>query len=181
MPIRQTSLILASLAAFALFWSGAVVALAQDATDGFTVGVVDSRRAVNDSKQGKAANAKLKTKFDSLKKALDAKQADLEKKGQDLQNQARTLAPDALDKRRQDLMTQYAKFQEESQKATEDMQKAFEEAMVPIDNKAKELIAQIARERKYNLILDASLGGVLFYEPGYDMTDELIRRLDGGK
>jgi outer membrane protein len=164
--------------ALALFiGSGALYAQAQN----FTVGVVDVRKAIGNSKEGKAATTKLETKFNSLKKTLDAKQAEITKKDEDLKKQKSTLSPDAYDKRGQALMTEIAAFQNQAQKSTEEMQKAYEEALAPISKKAEKITAEIARSRGFSMVIDHAMGGVLFVDPAFDITDEVIKRMDSSK
>jgi outer membrane protein len=176
MPTFKNLLLFSLLSALALilFFSQSP-ALAQTS---FTVGVVDIRKAIGDSKQGKAASNKLETRYNSLKKGLDAKQANLEKKDADLRKQAPTLSQEALEKRSQELMAEVAAFREEAQKATEEMQKAFEDAMAPISKQAEQVTSEIAKERRFSMVLDASTGVVLFVDQSYDITSEVTQRMD---
>ncbi|MDR2200026.1 MAG: OmpH family outer membrane protein [Deltaproteobacteria bacterium] len=151
------------------------------AAGGYTVGVVNVMQAIADSKQGKAANSKLQTKYDALKKDLEKKSSDLEKKNEDLRRQASTLTQDALDKRNQDLMKEVEDFKVQAQKSTDEMQKAYQDAMAPIGQKAETIIASIAREKGFSLVLESGSGGVLFVEPQYEITAEVTKRLDSGK
>jgi outer membrane protein len=162
-----------------LAFLGAPVASAQG--PGFTVGVVNVMQAISESKQGKSANSKLQTKYDALKKDLEKRSKDLEKKNEDLRRQASTLTQDALDKRNQDLMKEVEDFKAQAQKSTDEMQKAFQDAMAPINQKAEKIIADIAREKGFNMVLEAGAGGVLFVEPQYEITAEVTKRLDSGK
>ncbi|MDR2354465.1 MAG: OmpH family outer membrane protein [Deltaproteobacteria bacterium] len=180
MPKIKPFFVLSCVTALALaIFLGSTLARAQGAT--FTVGVVDIRKAIDDSKQGREANKKLQTKYDSLKKGLDAKQAELEKKRQDLSRQANTLSQEALEKRSQDLMAEVANFREQAEKATADMQKAYADALEPLSQKAQKIIAEIARARGFAIVLDSSAGTVMFVDPQYNITAEVTKRLDASK
>ncbi|MDR2612501.1 MAG: OmpH family outer membrane protein [Deltaproteobacteria bacterium] len=170
---------LASLVALSVAW-GPSAALAQQSGP-FTVGVVDVRKAIGDSKQGKAASSKLDTKYQSLKRTLETKQAELTKKEEDLRKQASALSQEARERRSQDLMREISQFQEQARKSTEEMQKAFEEAMSPLAEKAEKITAEIARSKGFSMVLDSAGGGVLFVDSAYNITDEVTRRLDAGK
>jgi outer membrane protein len=170
----------ATLASAAILLACALPAAAQPAA-AYTVGVVNVMQAISDSKQGKAANSKLQTKYDSLKKDLEKKSSDLEKRNEDLRRQASTLTQDALDKRNQELMREVEAFKTQAQKSTDEMQKAYQDAMAPIGQKAEKIIAAIARERGFILVLEAGSGGVLFVEPQLEITSEVTKRLDSGK
>jgi Skp family chaperone for outer membrane proteins len=61
------------------------------------------------------------------------------------------------------------------------MQKAYQDAMAPIGQKAEKIIAAIAREKGFSMVLEAGSGGVLFVDPQYEITAEVTKRLDSGK
>ncbi|MDR1871527.1 MAG: OmpH family outer membrane protein [Deltaproteobacteria bacterium] len=143
-----------------------------------TVGVVDLKKAVDDSKAGKSANNKLQAKYDSLKKSLDAKQKELEKKEKDLMSQAATLNQDALDKKRNELANDIKTFREQATRATDEMQKAMSDAMSPLFTKAEEAAARLAAERGFSVIMDAKEAGVIFFQSSIDITTEITRALD---
>jgi Skp family chaperone for outer membrane proteins len=123
----------------------------------------------------------LESKYNSLKKSLDAKQQALEKKDQDLRKQAPTLSQEALDKRSQELMAEVAAFREEAQKASEEMQKAYDDAIAPLGKKAEEITASIAKSRGFAMVLDAGGGAVLFVDPAYNITAEVTQQMDKAK
>ena len=184
MPATKTLILFSLAIASALVLAAGTRALhAQAPADGaaFTVGVVDVRKAIGDSKEGKAASTKLESKYNNLKKSLDAKQAELTKKDDDLRKQASTLSQDALEKRSQALMAEVASFRDQAQKSTEEMQKAFDDAMAPISKKAEKITAEIAKSRGFSMVIDAAAGGVLFVDPAFNITDEVIKRMDGAK
>jgi outer membrane protein len=173
-----SALTLTALISLAFAWGPSDV-LAQGSA--FTIGVVDVRKAIGDSKQGKQASSKLDTKYQSMKRTLDNKQAELEKKAEDLRKQAATLSKEAGERRSQELSQEIAQFQDQARKSTEEMQKAYEEAMAPLLEKAEKITAEIARSKNFSMVIDSANGGVLFVEASYNITDELTRRLDGGK
>ncbi|MDR2459931.1 MAG: OmpH family outer membrane protein [Deltaproteobacteria bacterium] len=176
MPTFKTLILFILLSTITLvLFMGTGSALAQG---GFTVGVVDIRKAIGDSKQGKAASDKLESKYNALKKNLDQKQAALEKKDQDLRNQASTLSQEAFERRQQELMGEISAFREEAQRATEEMQRAFEEAMAPLGDKAQEITASIAKSRGFSMVIDAAGGAVLFVDPAYNITAEVTQQMD---
>jgi outer membrane protein len=182
MPTIKTLILFSifSAAALALFL-GSGELRAQGQAQNFTVGVVDVRKAIGDSKEGKAASTKLESKYNTLKKTLDAKQAELTKKDEDLRKQSSTLSQDALEKRSQSLMAEVASFRDQAQKSTEEMQKAFDDAMAPISKKAEKITAEIAKSRGFSMVIDAAAGGVLFVDPSFNITDEVIKRMDSSK
>jgi outer membrane protein len=163
---------LALLAVFLVFSICSGTALAQN------IGVVDLKKAVDDSKDGKAANNKLQAKYESLKKSLDTRQKDLEKKENDLKNQAPTLNREALEKRSNELANDIRTFREQAQRSTDEMQKAMADAMSPLFSKAEKAVAKIASERGFNTVIDSKEGGVVYSASAIDITGEVTKALD---
>jgi outer membrane protein len=163
---------LALMAVFLVFSIGSGAAQAQN------IGVVDLKKAVDESKAGKAANNKLQAKYESLKKSLDNRQKELEKKEKDLRSQASTLNQDALEKRGNDLANDVRTFREQAQKATDEMQKAMTDAMSPLFTKAEQAAARLASERGFSMVMDVKEGGVVFFQSAIDITADITKALD---
>ena len=45
-----------------------------------------------------------------------------------------------------------------------------------VQKKMSEIAADIAKERKIDLLLERNEGGVVYFQPSFDITDELIKR-----
>ncbi|MDR0548956.1 MAG: OmpH family outer membrane protein [Deltaproteobacteria bacterium] len=142
------------------------------------IGVVDLQKAVDDSKAGKTAKNKLKAKHESLQKSLEAKEKELEKKDRDLKNQVATLNQEALEKRRGEFLKEIQTYRDQAQKASEEMQKALNDALSPIYSKAEQAAAKLASERGFTAVLDAKEGGVIFFQSSIDITPEITKALD---
>lgn len=54
-----------------------------------------------------------------------------------------------------------------------------EESLRPVIRRIQAILAEIAEERGYNLILDAADGNILYADPSLDLTAEVIQRLNG--
>ncbi|MDR2140203.1 MAG: OmpH family outer membrane protein [Deltaproteobacteria bacterium] len=166
LPFRPVFLALALALVFCLAGS----AQAQN------VGVVDLRKAVVDSKPGKAAFNKLKAKFDSLKKSLEVKQKELEKKENDLKNQASALNQDAFEKKRSELANDIRNFQEQTQRAQEEMEKAETDSLKPLYEKAEQTASRLAAERGFSIVIHSN--AVIFAQSTIDITTEITKALD---
>jgi outer membrane protein len=144
------------------------------------VGVVDLRKAVEDSKTGKTTNNKLQSKLETMQKSVEAKQRELEKKEKDLhaQAQARTISEEAFNKRREELAKDIQSYQEQAQRTNKEMQKALADALNPLFTKAKQAASRIATERGFIIVIDVNEAGVMYYAPTIDITAEITKALD---
>ena len=106
--------------------------------------------AVN-SADGRAANAKIEA-------LVKKKQSELE-------------ASKANQKTPQDAQRLQQEATQEVQKLQADLQNEFQQKLVPI-------LRQMAQEKHLSALMGAQESGVIYAEPGLDLTAEAIRRLD---
>ena len=106
-------------------------------------------------------------------KQLESTLADMQKELNDknvvYQNNEKTytdLIKQTKQKELQDINKRIQDFQTQAQA---DFQKKNVELMKPINEKAKKAIAKVAKAKGYKIVLDTTLGGVLYYEPTDDI------------
>jgi outer membrane protein len=104
-----------------------------------------------------------------LESALADMQKELNDKNVEYQNNEKTytdLIKQTKQKELQDINQRLQSFQQQAQA---DFQKKNVELMKPINEKAKKAIAKVAKAKGYKIVLDTTLGGVLYYEPTDDI------------
>ncbi|MDR1309876.1 MAG: OmpH family outer membrane protein [Deltaproteobacteria bacterium] len=142
------------------------------------VGVFNLQKVMADSKKGKDAAKKLETKAEGYKKTLEAKAKDIEKKMQDLDKARATLSEEAFEKRRGDLAKEYNSYLEEQQKAAADMQKAEADTMRPLLERVGTVVENLAKERGFQVVLEAREGGLFYFVDVADITADVTKGLD---
>ncbi|MDR0622788.1 MAG: OmpH family outer membrane protein [Deltaproteobacteria bacterium] len=142
------------------------------------IGVFYLQKVLEDSKRGKDASKKLDTKYDGLKKSLDTKAQEIQKKGKDLETARATLSEDAFNKRRDDLTREYTAHMEAAQKAGVDMEKAREEAMIPLMERITKVVGEVANQKGLQYVFEVQNGGVFFHPQAADITADVIKGLD---
>lgn len=141
------------------------------------VGFVDMQKAVQATAAGKKAKAELEADFGKKKKDIEKKEAELKKLGEDMEKKKAVLSEDALGKKQAEFQAQMMKYREEVQKSQMDLQKKQNELTAPIVTKMKEVIAKIAKDKGYTIVMESN-NGVLFSTPDSDLTDETIKAFD---
>ena len=118
---------------------------------GAKVAYVNVQAIAVNSADGKAANAKI--------------EALVKKK------QAEATAAAATQKTPQDQQRLQQEAQQEVQKLQQELQGEFQRKLVPI-------LQQMAQEKHLSMLLSAQEAGLIWAEPGLDLTAEAIKRLD---
>ena len=148
------------------------------AADKPAIGYVDVRKVLLESKAGK----KTKAEFEKIIK---------EKEGALLREEEKLKAMQEAFQKDQLLMTDEQKKtkQKAFQEKADAYQKMVKEAKQEVGKKDNEyaaksmveirgIVAELAKEMKLNLVLEASESGLLYAEEGMDMTSEVMEKYD---
>jgi outer membrane protein len=141
----------------------------------YKVAVVDFQRAVTETTEGKAAQQRLDQMYATRKAEIDKLRTELEKELKDYQSRSLILSEDARMQAERDLMAKQQRFEQTYGQYTQEMQETYFMLLQGLDEKMRALVEKIAREQKYDLVLDQA-AVVYFGGETIDMTDELIKR-----
>lgn len=171
----MTRSIFAFVLAFGLV--GGVAARAAHADD--KIAFVDLQRALEETKDGQAAKAKLKSDFDQKQKELDAKQDELKKMKEDFDKKSALMKEDAKQKMQQDMQQRLMQLQETYARLQGDLQKKEADATRGILAKLSSVVQKIAEREHFMLVLERS-SSVVYGQPSLDITNEVIRTYNAG-
>ncbi len=141
------------------------------------IGYVNSDRVLRDAAPAKAAQAKLEGEFAKRDKDLNDLAARLKVAGDKLEKDAPTLAEAERNRRQRDLMDQDREFQRKRREFQEDLNQRKNEELAQVVERANKVIKQIFETEKYDLIIQEAV----FAGPRVDITDKVIKSLNGGK
>lgn len=170
-----------------LFLLGTLLLVAAYSTTAFAqqavtkVAYVDLQRALLEVEDGKKAKARLKKEFDAKQKQLDKKQDQVKKMKEELEAQAMMLSDDAKRQKAMELQKQMYELQQLYLALQQDLSQKEAQATKKIFDRMGELIEQIGKDQKIDLILEKSESSVLYARSGMDITAELIKRYNASK
>ncbi len=150
--------------------------LAGDALAEVKVAVVDFQRALNEVKEADGVRKKLEGMYGERKTAIEKMQKSLEAQRAELEKQAAILSDSARKQKEEEFMRSQMEFQQTYGRYESEMQGAYYSAMEQFIEKMRKIAVAIGQERGYTLVLEATEGGVVYYQPSIDVTDELIKR-----
>ena len=156
----------------------AAPAPAQPFPQGARVAFINIQRIASESAEGKASTARVKALYDKKvaessdrQKALAAAQQKLQQGGAVLSDQARA----QLEKEVERLQVELQRFTEDGQKEVQGLQQElqtdFQKKLVPVIN-------TVASELGLHLVFSQVDSGLVWADPGLDLTAEVIRRFD---
>lgn len=156
----------------------AVAAAASPTTS--KIGLVDMHRALQSTNDGKKIKAELEADFNKKKKELEQKEAELKKMRDEFEKKKAVLSQASLEKKQQEFRDEMMKYQESVNHSQEDIQKKQQDLAKPVVEKMRKMIAQIAKDKGYSLILEKS-PSILYSMDGDDLTDLIIQAYDKAK
>jgi len=137
---------------------------------------VDVQQILRDSLVAKDVQAQMSQRTERYTKEVTDQENELQKTQEELEKERSTLVPDAFNTKMRDFQRRYDALDNRVQATRQALQQSYNDAMTKVENTALQIIADIAAERKANLVL--AKAAVLFEAPELDITQEVIKRLD---
>lgn len=145
---------------------------------GAKLAVVNLQAIASNSAEGKALSSRVQalmqkkqTEGAEKSKQLQANQQKLQQSGSLMNEQARA----ALEKEIERQQVEGQRFQQDAQaevnELTQELQGEFQKRLFP-------LLQQLAQEKQLQVLLSVQDAGVIWAEPGIDLTAEAIKKLD---
>ena len=161
----------AALAAFLLLPLGARAQVAPP-----VIVTVDVQQILRDSLVAKDIQAQMDQRTERYTKTVGDQESELQKTQDELERQRTVLAPEVFNARMRDFQQRYDTLDNRVQATRQVLQQSYNDAMTKVENTALQIIADIAAERKANLVV--AKAAVLFEAQDLDITQEVIKRLD---
>lgn len=143
----------------------------------FRIAAINSERVLRDSNPAKSAQAKLQQEFSKRDKDLQEMASRLKALIEKQERDAPTLSDVERLKRQRELTTLESEYQRKQREFREDLNLRRGEEFSAVLERASRIIRQLAEQRKYDLIVQEAV----YISPRIDITDEVIRTLNGGK
>jgi outer membrane protein len=152
---------------------------ALEAAADFKLAVVDRRRAVMSSSQGKEAEKTMSQLQEKKKKELEPRGARCKKMQEDLEAQRFVLSEDALQEKAIEFQSCQRDLERDVQAARDEMAVQESKLMAPIAKKLEEAVKAIGKDKAFDLVVDRSTPGVLYTADSLDITELVIQKLNG--
>lgn len=163
------------LAALAL--SGAApYARAQQALPAPVVVVVDMTQIMRDAKAAKDIQSQIEKEMNAYSEEVSQQEGSLKDLRDELERQRTVLAPEIFNTKSQEYQQRYAALDRDVQSKRQAMQQSYSEAMTSVETAALQIVANVAKERKANMVV--AKAALLYMDDGFDVTPEVTRRLD---
>src|SRR5665213_2518614 len=144
---------LVALVALCFVAATASLARAQQALPTPSVVVVDMTQIMHDAKAAKDIQAQIEKEMNAYSSEVSGQENNLKSLRDDLERQRTVLATDAFNTKSQEYQQRYAALDRDVQLKRQEMQQNYSEAMTKVETAALQIIADVAKERKANMVL----------------------------
>lgn len=148
--------------------------------EGAKIGYVVLQRIANESAEGKMATTKIQALQQKKAAELQEKNKQLQGLDEKFKKEGSVMSSTAqgdMQRQMERLQKEIERFtqdaQQEIQELTTQLQGAFEQRMTPI-------LGQVGQEKGLHFIFNAPDSGIVWADPGLDITADVIKRLDAG-
>lgn len=141
-----------------------------------SIASVDMQRVMAEAKAAKSAKSQLEAKQKEFQADVSRIENDLQKQDQELAKQRSLLSADAFKTKLEEFRTKATAAQKDVQSKRVRLRRAFEMSIVTIQKKVTEIIASIAQEKGYDLVIPQAQA--IYAKPELDITEEVLGKLD---
>jgi outer membrane protein len=145
-------------------------------TPNLTVMVVDVQALLQNSKAAKMVRGQIEQKRNEYTKEISHQEETLRAERDALQRQQATLSADALNQKGRDFQQKVNDLERNVQGKRQALEKSNGEALSKIQEEMLKIIADIAKQRKSNLVFQRA--DLVLFDQAFDVTDEVLQKLD---
>ncbi len=145
------------------------------------VAVINSQKAFEQSAEGRKAVSILQEKEQEIKEEIKRRNEEIQKLKDRLASQKLTLTAEALNQIKLEIDQKEAARQKYEQEASRDFEQFKSQLIKRIRDEMLAVVDELVRERGYDLVFDLNSSGLIYFQPGFDITEEIIKRYDQKK
>src|SRR5215475_2642923 len=141
-----------------------------------TVMVVDVQALLQNSKAAKMVRGQIEQKRNEYTKEISHQEEVLRTERDSLQRQQASMSADALNQKGREFQQKVNDLERNVQGKRQALEKSNGEALSKIQEEMLKIIADIAKQRKANLVLQRA--DIVLFDQSFDVTDEVLQKLD---
>ena len=159
---------------------GMTFGFAAQAMADIVVGIVDMKGAVEKT-EANGVLKKLKDETASRQAMLKEGEKKLMAFQQEIKESASVLSEDKLREKAAQYQQMMLDLQKQMQTYEQEMLEMSNKLLGEVQKKMTSISSDIAKERKIDLLIERTEGGVVYFQSSFDITDELVKRYKAGK
>lgn len=148
------------------------------AADAVKIGYVDLQAVINLSKAGKKEQEKIKSFIKKRQKEIAAEEKKLEALGKKFEKDRLTMSKEQQKKKQEEFQKKLIAFRKLTRKSEKEVKKKESLFTKRALAELKNIVADVAKDKKFTFIVEKSEGAVLYSQEGMDLTSEVMKIFD---
>ncbi len=144
------------------------------------LGVVDSQRIAEEYDAAKDAYEQYQKFLRELELEVVDKEKSLTVLAEELESQKMLLGPDALATKAQQFEQQRAEYFQFRESIEQKAEAEYKAKISPLLDQVKTIVERIGKEKGYGLVVDSASLAVLYIDPDFDLTNDVLAALVKG-
>jgi len=144
------------------------------------LGVIDSQRIADEYDAARDAQEQYQKFLRELELEVTDREKELTGMYEEIESQKMLLGEEALATKMQAFEKKRADYMQFREGIDQRAEQEYNAKMKPITDQIKTIVERIGKEKGYGLILDSSALGVVYIDPDFDLTDEVLVALARG-
>lgn len=145
-----------------------------------SIGYVDMQKVLEQSSQGKKVQEELRQEFEPKAQELGKTEAEIRQLQEALARDSALMSADQVKKKEAEIKQRIEAYQKIGgalqQEVAKVQQQKGREVMAP----AQKAVDTVAKEKKLSMVVERSLTGILYLDPGLDITEDVIKHMNAG-
>jgi outer membrane protein len=141
------------------------------------IGYINSQEILANAPGAAEAQQQFQDQMSQYEQEAQQLQAEIQRMQQELEQQSLTLSPEAKQNRQEAIQQKAQQAQQRMQQLDQMAQQRRQELVQPVMDKISDVIEDIRAEGSYSFVFDVAAGAIVAADPSYDLTDEVVRRL----
>lgn len=142
------------------------------------IGFVDTVKLMEGAPQAKSAQSKIEEEFAPREKELVALQREIKKMEDDLSRDGSVMSESKRSKVERDILSKRRELKRSQEEFRDDLNIRRNEVLAKLQKDMYEAVVTLAKEQKFDLILSQ---GVVYASDKVDITESVLKKLNGGK
>ncbi len=145
------------------------------------IGIVDSQRIASEYEAARDAQEQYEKFLEELKREVEDKETELAALVEEIESQKMLLGEDALATKMQGFEKKRADYFQFRDGIDARAEAEYTSKITPILDQVKTIVERLGKEKKFGMIIDSAALGVLYLEPDFDLTDDVLLALAKGE
>lgn len=143
--------------------------------------IIDSQRIVEEYEAARDAQEQYQKFIRELEREVGTKEKALTALMEEIESQKLLLGQDALATKTQQFEKQRAEYFQFRESIDQRAESEYKTRIQPILDQVKTIVERLGKERNYGLIIDSAAVSVLYVNPEFDLTNDVLQALVRGE